>query len=84
MGLKGKKPSFSPEEMHIISQNLRTLRIKNGFTLIRLSEKIDIPFSTLAMYESGWANISRPRLKKMGQFYGINPEDLTKEWDEKL
>lgn len=84
MGLKGKKPSFSPEEMHIISQNLRTLRLKNGFTLMCLSEKIGIPFSTLAMYESGWANISRTRLEEIGKFYGVNPEELTREWDEKL
>lgn len=49
----------------------------------QLAHILEIPASTYFQYESGYYNMSMPRLRRLAEFYGIRFEDLLENNDEK-
>ncbi|AMD95900.1 helix-turn-helix domain-containing protein [Leptotrichia sp. oral taxon 847] len=63
--------------------NLRILREKKKYSLGQLSQKLDIPKTTLSRYEVGERKISSINLMKLSSFFKVSPEYLLGFEDDK-
>lgn len=56
--------------------NLKYLRIKNGYTVTKLSKELKIDPSTVTKWESNQRNITLENALIISNFFGINIEDF--------
>lgn len=59
-------------ERHVLKENLKYLRMKNGLSLAAFSKLIGIPKGTYSAFESYGEGIGSERLKKIYDFYNID------------
>lgn len=62
--------------MDILGSRLRTLRRRAGKTLKEVSRDMDIPISTLGMYERGERKPSLERLRQFAEYYRVASDEL--------
>jgi len=55
---------------------LKTLRIKKGLTLRQLSKELELPFTTLHSYESGFRQPSFEVADRIAAFFGVPIEEI--------
>lgn len=68
----------------MLSEKLRELRKKNGFTQPQLAERLSLSPSTIGMYEQGRRLPDIETLQKIAEFFGVSLEfSLTKEDNSK-
>lgn len=60
--------------MRIYCERIKDLRKDNGLTLVELSEKTNIPITTLSRLESGRTDIKGDQLIALSNFYKISTD----------
>ena len=60
----------------IFAENLRELRVHCGFSLVGLSEYLDIPNQTLSSYENKTHTPSMIQAIKIAAFFGVSVEEF--------
>src|ERR1700722_7366560 len=61
-----------------VGQNIRTLRIKNGWSLRDAARRLDISTSALSKIETGVTDVNLSRLEQIAHIFGIN---LVQLWE---
>lgn len=56
--------------------NLKTLRVKKGFSQLDLSKHLNIGISTYNQYENGSRKIPADTAKKIADLLGTNTDDI--------
>lgn len=59
-----------------LGEKLRTLRLKNGYTLEYVAERIGLTFKTIQLYETGQRKPSVPTIAKLCKLYDYEVGDL--------
>jgi len=62
--------------MDILGSRLRTLRRRMRKTIKQVSRDMDIPMSTLGMYERGERKPSLERLRQLAEYYQVAADEL--------
>ena len=55
-------------------------RKKLGWTQVRLAETLGVTQPRISVWESGLVDIPELRRKQIGKALGVDPDELTDEW----
>ena len=57
-------------------ENIRSLRIDNGYTQKQIAEQLGVSQNTYSQYEIGVLNYPNEALEKLADFYGVSVDYL--------
>lgn len=65
--------------MDVVSRNIKSLRLANGWTQEQLADKVGVTRATVTQWETGWSQPRMGKVAKLADVFGVSMSEIVNE-----